>query len=90
MNPKATQYANSKVPNADRNDAPYFTSSDRWQDVYEAYEAGEKGQESRIKELEEKLTDYEIALKQIANNTDDNYIDAAVNMENVAKEALKP
>lgn len=36
----AREHADKEVPHADSNDAPYYTSSDRWQDKYESYIAG--------------------------------------------------
>lgn len=37
---KAQEYADKTFPGASRNDAPYITTSDRWQDAYDAWLAG--------------------------------------------------
>lgn len=49
----AIQHADNVVPNADKNDAPYFTSSDRWQDNHDSFLAGASYTSGRMKDLEE-------------------------------------
>lgn len=50
-------YADNKVPNPNPNDAPYYTTGDKWDDLNEAFKAGflaasPKGkEEDELKEL---------------------------------------
>lgn len=52
---EAEKYADKIAPHADRNDAPYFTSSDRYEDNYAAFLAGHslalQEKDTRIAEL---------------------------------------
>lgn len=43
----AREYADKKVPNANANDAPYYTTGDRWEDIKEAYLAGSASKRQR-------------------------------------------
>lgn len=48
----AEQYANSIIPNANANDAPYCTTGERWEDIKDAFLAGQKSNVMSAEQVE--------------------------------------
>ncbi len=60
---EAREYADSIIPNPNRNDAPYCTTGDRWEDINDAFIAGSKALAEYIEQ--ERIKAAIIALKDL-------------------------